>query len=143
MFKRMFSLFMSIVLVMSMSTGFAKAYNQEDLMTGSFEFDGEIYTYKYREADGQVVYAEIGEDVIEREGNVIYVNGLKVASYTDTPIVTSSSKGLLSIENSVTPRSGWMWTESGNRSDYQTVAYDTNLRNIWVYPKFCVNTAER
>ena len=42
MFKRMFSLFMSIVLVMSMSTGFAKAYNQEDLMTGSFEFDGEI-----------------------------------------------------------------------------------------------------
>ena len=130
MFKRMFSLFMSIVLVMSMSTGFAKAYNQEDLMTGSFEFDGEIYTYKYREADGQVVYAEIGEDVIEREGNVIYVNGLKVASYTDTPIVTSSSKGLLSIENSVTPRSGWMWTESGNRSDYQTVAYDTNLRNI-------------
>lgn len=130
MFKRMFSLFMSIVLVLSMSTGLAKAYSPKDLMTGSVEYNGETYTYRYREVDGQVVYAEIEADVIEKKENVIYVNGIKVASYTEVSLPAFSSKDKLSMEDTVVARSGWIWTENGNPDDYQTVAYDTKQRNI-------------
>lgn len=130
MLKRVFSLIMAIALVLSMSSGFAKACSPNALMTGSFEFDGETYTYRYREVDGQVVYAEIGEDVIEKKENVIYVNGIEVASYTETMVSPSSLTDAPSAEEPMAARTGWIWTENGNPADYETTAYDTKVINI-------------
>lgn len=130
MIRKFVSLFMALSLILTMTTGFAGAYDSPELMSGSFEFGGVTYPYKYREENGEIVYAEVGSDIIERKGNEIFVNDIKVASYTEISLSPSSVPAHLELNSIVQPRTGWMWSETGNPSDYESTAYDTVLRDI-------------
>lgn len=111
---------LALSLTVAMLPAHAMAANNQELLSSSFQLNGETIPYRYREKDGAVVYVEVGNDVIEDINSEIFVNGIKVASYT----VTRYNN----IENAISPRTSWFWSDSGNRSDY---IYDsTYIRDI-------------
>ena len=68
--------------------------------------------------------------LVERIGNEIFVNGIKVAtvnSYT----ITSDISDIQSAQTTeaIEPRTGWVWSEDGDSSDYESIGSAT-IHNV-------------
>lgn len=118
MFKKM----ISYILVLAFAVAIVPAYAQnstsqdvcQNFMVETFQLDGETVSVRYQEKDGIITYAEVGNDIIENINNEIFVNGIKVATYS---VEISGS----TIE--LAPRTGWFYSETpssvGDYTDYE------------------------
>lgn len=75
--------------------------DEQNFLTQIFQLDGKTVSVRYQEKNGVVSYAEVGNDVIANINNEIFVNGVKVATY--------SERHTLNVEdgtNQIAPRTG-------------------------------------
>lgn len=91
--------------------------------------DGEWITYNCYVENGEVVRIEFDGNVLERRGNEFFLNGEKYGSVTVTPITDEKVQF-----NAIEPRTGWIWSESGNRSDYENIG-ETKIIDVYVEQK--------
>lgn len=94
---------------------------------------GDAYETKYSISSGIINYIEIEDDVFERIGNEIFMNGAKVA--------TVETVGLSDV---IEPRTGWVYTDTcplGTASDYTKYIKDVS-RNIAFEERVAYYTAK-
>lgn len=85
---------------------------------GNFTYNDTLINYEYREQNGIITYVKVENDVAERIGNQIYLNGEKIASITSRTINLAESTYEAVALNDVQPCTGWVWSETGNSGDY-------------------------
>lgn len=92
------------------------------MQKSSINVRGKEIPYVYIKKGNEIAYAEIEGNVITKKDNKIFVNGIKVATCNTTVRhVKNEAVGM--------SRTGWMWTDNGNQSDYEN-SFDTKERNI-------------
>lgn len=100
--------------------------------------DGETFEIRYREENGQVVYAEVDGSVIERVGDSIYVDGEEMAVITREVLSTGESDGVM-------PLTGWIRTENcplGTTASEYTKDWGTEKIDIFLKQKITNLTAK-
>lgn len=84
----------------------------------SFTYNDEIINYQYKEENGIITYVKVGNDVVERIDNHIYLNGDEVAIINSHPITLNEDTDEASTLNNIQPCTGWVWSEDGDTSNY-------------------------
>lgn len=119
---------LAFVLIFSISVPAFATDLSEEGGTGSVTvfLDGKPVSIKYRLENNHITYAEIGNDVMSVHENIVYVNGVAIATIDNTTIEHSpSSSSIL--------RTSWVYTDScpvgASPSDYSTL-YSTKNHNI-------------
>lgn len=107
--KKLISLVCTASIMASALVSAASAANLSDdtqTIRYSTEIAGNLADVEYRLESGEVVYANVtaGDDVAERIGDVIYINGEKVATIHEESINYE--------EETVLPYTGWMKQDS-------------------------------
>lgn len=134
-YLRVFSLFLVMVLLVT-SNAFACA---EESYTDSLTMDinNQLVDIKYRVENNNVTYVEVDNNVVTREGNDVFLNGIKIAEITTTTDATS---------NDVEPRTGIVYggntcPAGASPSDYDQL-YRTKLHNITFEIEICKLTRD-
>lgn len=126
--KKLLSLLLAFVLVFSISVPTFAAESVEDDSNGTVTvfLDGRPVNIRYCLEDNYITYAEIGNDVMSVQDNIVYFNGVAIAIISRTTVERSPT-------SSVEPRSGWIYTDTcpagASPSDYDTPA-GTDNHNI-------------
>lgn len=122
---KVFSLLLVTAIVLT-SSPFAYANGSSDLAdcteTVTITFEGEPVNISYQLENNYVTYVEIDENIVTREGDEVYLNGLKIATITTTIVVA---------ENDIQPRTGWIYGGSTcpyglSHSDYDQLVGTKN-----------------
>ena len=127
--KKFISLLLAMTMVFSVcSPAFAvdvKSASAAELQEITVDYNNESITIRYQADDeNKVTYAEIGTDIMQVEGNQVFLNGELIATITSEVIYEDS--------DAVEPRTSWIYTDDcpyGTFSDY-TTKWKTVNRNI-------------
>lgn len=141
--KRAIRKVISIILIVVICLSFAfpalatnVAVDENGLKKGELLVGERTISYKYKEENGEVVYAEVGNEIIEKVGEEIRVNGEVVATVTTTVLYQSEQAEIDTSMNAVLPsepalpQSGWTWSTQGDDNDFFVTPYEIKKREI-------------
>lgn len=122
--KKLISLVCMVSIMASILAPVASAINlsnEAQTVRYSTEIAGKQADVEYRLENGEVTYAKItaGENVTERIGNIIYLNGVKMATIHEEPANYE--------DETVQPCTGWM------KQDISTMANNAQYKTLYFH----------
>lgn len=134
--KKLLSLLLVLVLIFSFSVPVFAAEPVEDDSNGAVTvlLDGKPLNIKYHLEDNYITYAEIGNDIMSVQDNIVYFNGSAVAIISSTTVEHS--------QTAIKPCTGWIYTDicptGVSPSNYSTFSGTKNhnitfIRNVIRY----------
>ena len=121
--------FLLAAVMMFTSTPFAYAKENtnraDDMEDISIILEGKPVNISYKVEDNYISCVKIGENVMNREGDEVFLNGTKIATITTTTVVA---------DDDVKPRTGWIYGDNtcpsgSSPSDYNELV-ETKNHNI-------------
>lgn len=125
---RMFSFLLAAVMMFT-STPFACAKESANRAIGmenvAITLEGQPVNISYQVKDNYITYVKIGENVVTREDNEVFLNGTKIATITTVSVVA---------DDAIQPRTGWVYggktcPYGASPSDYNELV-ETKNHNI-------------
>ena len=99
--------FLLAAVMMFTSTPFAYAKENtnraDDMEDISIILEGKPVNISYKVEDNYISCVKIGENVMNREGDEVFLNGTKIATITTTTVVA---------DDDVQPRTGWIYGDN-------------------------------
>lgn len=123
--KKLIATFLSIVFAFNLFTPALAASDSNALKVDTISLNGETHTIRYKEENGSLVYAEADGTIIEKIGNEVYADGIKVATITRDVVESPNTP--------ITPRSGWIRQTTcpyGSPSEYTR---DWGIERVNIY----------